>query len=812
MITMKRKGFTLIELLGVIVVLAVIALITIPVILGVIEKARKEAFRDSVYGIMASTDIYIAGNYDVTNDEFVCDGTTCSNKKSGLKFKGKVPISGSVLVEDNTVSAKFISDGVYCAYGTRENLTIADNCIELDNNAPIVDESKIRYVATTNSIQIIFNDFAIDKELGIKEYQLTLSEVNGQYEDKKIVPSDNEDVLFQKLKQNTEYNVKIVVFDYNDNKSEVNLVITTLNFDSPDIALENTSESISGYYLGQVAKINYNDVNINTPEYFVKTTRLGVSNLSVTESCGTGVVPGNCNSISSTTSLNSGVWYKVSNKNIEITYSNLSNTTGTVYAITYDGQNYSNASTATLSKITKLVDYQVIHSQMNVSGSEYNLTEKENLKGYAYLTVTPATKTYTGFTSPSKQTVTVSDTGSTVVNYTYNRNQYTVSVNKGTGIEHVSGAGKYYYGATVKLDYSPTAGYHFTSWAGNYNTGTFTMPAGNVTMTANGTGNTYYIAYNGNGATSGSMGTTTCTYGQNCTLAGLGYGRTGHSFNRWSGSNGGSYSNGQTVRNLTTTNGGTVTMSVVWQVNQYTVTVNKGTGIASVSGGGTYSYGSTVSLGYSLTTGYHFTSWTGNYNTGSFTMPAGNVTMTANGAANTYTVKYNGNGGTGTMSDTTCTYDKDCTLRANSFSKSGYKFNGWTSSWNGNFANKATVKNLTEYDRDVIVLQAKWKSNSTTYTAHTKATDRTKVTTSGYTKISVKFNNTCSAYDDPTIWVYNSSGKKICAGSEIKNCNLNGTAYVNIHAAHYHKNGGSICSHVDNGSTGHNHKFTVTLS
>ena len=40
---MKRKGFTLIELLGVIVVLAVIALITTPVILGVIEKARKEA-------------------------------------------------------------------------------------------------------------------------------------------------------------------------------------------------------------------------------------------------------------------------------------------------------------------------------------------------------------------------------------------------------------------------------------------------------------------------------------------------------------------------------------------------------------------------------------------------------------------------------------------------------------------------------------------------------------------------------------------------------------------------------------------------
>ena len=49
---MKKKGFTLIELLAVIVVLAVIALITTPVILGVIEKAKKGAFKNSVYGLI----------------------------------------------------------------------------------------------------------------------------------------------------------------------------------------------------------------------------------------------------------------------------------------------------------------------------------------------------------------------------------------------------------------------------------------------------------------------------------------------------------------------------------------------------------------------------------------------------------------------------------------------------------------------------------------------------------------------------------------------------------------------------------------
>ena len=40
---MNKKGFTLIELLAVIVILAIIALIATPIILGIIDDARKEA-------------------------------------------------------------------------------------------------------------------------------------------------------------------------------------------------------------------------------------------------------------------------------------------------------------------------------------------------------------------------------------------------------------------------------------------------------------------------------------------------------------------------------------------------------------------------------------------------------------------------------------------------------------------------------------------------------------------------------------------------------------------------------------------------
>ena len=49
----NKKGFTLIELLAVI-----IALITVPVIINIIERANRSAFKDSAYGIIKAGEVY----------------------------------------------------------------------------------------------------------------------------------------------------------------------------------------------------------------------------------------------------------------------------------------------------------------------------------------------------------------------------------------------------------------------------------------------------------------------------------------------------------------------------------------------------------------------------------------------------------------------------------------------------------------------------------------------------------------------------------------------------------------------------------
>lgn len=61
----NKKGFTLIELLAIIVILAIIAVITVPIILGIIDNARKGAARNSVIGYGKAVELaYTQYQYD----------------------------------------------------------------------------------------------------------------------------------------------------------------------------------------------------------------------------------------------------------------------------------------------------------------------------------------------------------------------------------------------------------------------------------------------------------------------------------------------------------------------------------------------------------------------------------------------------------------------------------------------------------------------------------------------------------------------------------------------------------------------------
>ena len=106
---MKKKGFTLIELLAVIVVLAVIALIATPIVLNLINTAKKGAAEQSVTGYVKAIENTIIK--DMINNKEVSDGNYKYNSIEA-DISGKRPTSGKYTVKNGKVeSGNFCVDG-----------------------------------------------------------------------------------------------------------------------------------------------------------------------------------------------------------------------------------------------------------------------------------------------------------------------------------------------------------------------------------------------------------------------------------------------------------------------------------------------------------------------------------------------------------------------------------------------------------------------------------------------------------------------------------------------------------------------------
>ena len=97
----RKNGFTLIELLAVIVILAIIALIATPIILGVIDKAKKGAAEQSVNGYINAIENQVVVS-QLTNGNELVDGVY-DLPMDNIEVKGSKPTSGWVEIEKGIV-------------------------------------------------------------------------------------------------------------------------------------------------------------------------------------------------------------------------------------------------------------------------------------------------------------------------------------------------------------------------------------------------------------------------------------------------------------------------------------------------------------------------------------------------------------------------------------------------------------------------------------------------------------------------------------------------------------------------------------
>ena len=265
-------------------------------------------------------------------------------------------------------------------------------------------------------------------------------------------------------------------------------------------------------------------------------------------------------------------------------------------------------------------------------------------------------------------------------------------------------------------------GYSFTGWK-TTSAATVDYAFGNVyqdeTVYAGWNANSYTIKFNGNGATSGSTASMSMKYDETRNLTRNGFAFTGKTFLGWNtqaDGGGKAYVDEQAVKNLTVTNGETVTLYAQWSTNAYNVTFIDGhTGTTITTQKVSYG-GNATPPDIPNHTGYTSIGWDKTPNN-----VTSNMTVTVNYRANKYIIKFdkNDSNATGTMSDMQMEYDKAQNLTANAFKLTGRTWTGWNTAANGSgkaYVDKQSVKNLTTVDGGTVTLYAQWSTNAYTVT------------------------------------------------------------------------------------------------
>ncbi len=219
---MKKNGFTLIELLVVITILALIVILIFPVVNGLIENSRIESFKNSVFNTMDA----ISEDLGIDNFEIFPEDGILAN--SDIESLEKNPfISGVFYLIDGNITASNVSDGKYCANGSKEDLKVTKGeCHLLDDTAPsniTLTPSKI----SSNSFKVIVE--ANEEESAIAKYEYSI-------DGGKTYPykSNSNVYTFNKLTKNTTYPVKVKVTNLAGLSGESStLNVKTTNFSAP---------------------------------------------------------------------------------------------------------------------------------------------------------------------------------------------------------------------------------------------------------------------------------------------------------------------------------------------------------------------------------------------------------------------------------------------------------------------------------------------------------------------------------------------------------------------------------------------------
>jgi uncharacterized repeat protein (TIGR02543 family) len=384
--------------------------------------------------------------------------------------------------------------------------------------------------------------------------------------------------------------------------------------------------------------------------------------------------------------------------------------------------------------------YTVNYYKQNSDENGYTLADTDSLTGTTDQTIADITKTYEGYSKSSvtyessetqAQTspLTIQGDGSLVVNVYYDISKYTVSyaLDGGSSNSEDYSPQTVMHGTAVTLKSAPVkTGYTFDGWNDGSNTnqaGDSITVTSNLTLTAQWTAKTdttytvkYYqqnLADNGYTEVSGNAENLTGTTGaeiKEITKTYTGFTRSATTY----AATGTSAS--ETA--LPIQSDGSLVVSVYYDRDTCKITYNLNGGTGANEADYTeksVKYGGTTTTSAAPTKpGYTFAGWsdgTNTYQAGNNITVTGDLTLTAQWTPITYTVAFDANQGSGTMTAQGFIYGTAQNLTANAFTRTGYSFTGWNTQADGSgtsYADQENVSNLTAEQRGTVTLYAQW--------------------------------------------------------------------------------------------------------
>ena len=164
-----KRGFTLIELLASIVVIAIISLVSIPIITGVVNKTKLNALKVSAENLIDATRLYNAqyNNEETVRFDIANNKITSSDTTNLLKYKGSIK-AGTVIVDTKGRSVICVTDGSRSAYKN-----YSENVVSVSNN-------KTCNIPAGGSIVYLENEATIT-ELSNQELTQKITELESKF-------------------------------------------------------------------------------------------------------------------------------------------------------------------------------------------------------------------------------------------------------------------------------------------------------------------------------------------------------------------------------------------------------------------------------------------------------------------------------------------------------------------------------------------------------------------------------------------------------------------------------------------------------